>query len=201
VGRVGKVEVAFLPRHGAGHRIPPHRVNYRANLWALRKLGARRILATSSTGSLKRGIRPGTLVVPDDYVGFWMIPTYHDDRVVHATPDMDEGLRSLLVKAAKSAGASARDGGVYVQTAGPRLETRAEIAFFRTLGDVLGMTMASEATLAAELGLAYASLCSVDNYCNGIVDAPLTFDDIRRMQARTSGTRREVMRRALEALA
>ena len=200
IGRHGSRTVVFLPRHGKGHRTPPHRINHRANLWALRELGVTQVLATSSTGSLRKPIAPGTFVVPHDYVGFWSIPTFHDAEVVHATPGLDETLRTVLTHAAKKEGANVRGRGVYVQTSGPRLETRAEIEFFRGLGDVLGMTMASEATLASELGLPYAALCSVDNYCHGIVDRPLTFEQIRKTQERNAEVVRPILTRALELI-
>src|SRR5437879_3099236 len=182
VGMHAGVQVAFLPRHGKDHRIPPHKLNHRANLWALKEIGATHVIGTSSTGSLKKAIRPGSFVVPDDFVGFWDIPTYYDDRVVHSTPSLDASLRAALSEAATDAKAVVRDRGTYVQTTGPRLETRAEIAFFKSIGDVVGMTMASEATLASELGIPYRSLCTVDNFAHGIVNEPLTFDKIRETQ-------------------
>lgn len=198
LGRHGETPVVFLERHGTEHRIPPHRLNHRANLWALKELGATAILGTASTGSLKKAIRPGSFVVPDDFVAFWTIPTFHDDAVVHATPGLDPKLRDILVTAGKAARASVRTRGVYVQTSGPRLETPAEVRHFATLGDVVGMTMASEATLANELGLPYAAVCSVDNYCNGIVERPLTFDQIRATQATNADALRTILERALE---
>jgi len=197
IGKHGELTVAFLPRHGKDHRIPPHKLNHRANLWALKELGVTHILGTSSTGSLKKTIRPGTFVVPDDFVSFWNIPTYYDERVVHATPSLDDGLRNALVAGAKDAKAAVRGQGVYVQTTGPRLETRAEIAYFKTIGDVVGMTMASEATLASELGLPYAALCTVDNFANGIVDEPLTFEGIRETQRANEDLTRSIVVHAL----
>jgi len=199
-GRHGDAIVLFLSRHGTDHHVPPHRLNHRANLWALKELGATAILATASTGSLKKTIRPGSFVVPDDFVAFWTIPTFHDDDVVHATPGLDARLRDALTSAAKATGASVRSRGVYVQTSGPRLETPAEVRHFATLGDVVGMTMASEATLAGELGLPYAAVCSVDNYCNGIVERPLTFDQIRATQAKNADALRRILERTLERI-
>ena len=193
MGKRGAVTVIFLPRHGKDHRIPPHKLNHRANLWAMKEIGATHILATSSTGSLKKTIHPGTFVVPDDFIGYWDIPTYYDDRVVHATPSLDGAVRAALVTAAKEAQATVHDGGTYVQTTGPRLETRAEVAHFKKIGDVVGMTMASEATLASELGIPYASLCTVDNFCNGIVDEPLTFEKIRETQRQNANLTRTVI--------
>ena len=163
-------------------------------------LGADRILATSSVGSLKVPIRPGTFVVPHDYVAFWNIPTFFDEEVRHVTPSMDEGLRKVLLAAAWTAKARAAAKGVYVQATGPRLETKAEIACFKTLGDIVGMPVASEATLAAELGIPYAALCSVDNYCHGLTPKPLTFPEIRAMQKRTWSASEAVLAAALEAL-
>ena len=200
VGMHAGVQVAFLPRHGKDHRIPPHKLNHRANLWALKEIGATHVIGTSSTGSLKKAIRPGSFVVPDDFVGFWDIPTYYDDRVVHSTPSLDASLRAALSEAAKDAKAVVRDRGVYVQTTGPRLETRAEIAFFKSIGDVVGMTMASEATLASELGIPYASLCTVDNFAHGIVDEPLTFETIRETQRANAALTRTVVAGALGRL-
>ncbi len=196
-GKHGATTVVFLPRHGKDHRIPPHKLNHRANLWALKELGVTHILGTSSTGSLKKTIRPGTFVVPDDFVSFWTIPTYYDERVVHATPSLDDGLRNAFVAGAKDAKAAVRGQGVYVQTIGPRLETRAEIAYFKTIGDVVGMTMASEATLASELGIPYAALCTVDNFANGIVDEPLTFEAIRETQRANADVTRSIVVHAL----
>jgi len=199
-GHHGDVRVIFLLRHGAQHRIPPHRVNHRANLWALQELGATAILATASSGSLKKAIRPGSFVIPHDFVSFWSIPTFHDEDVLHSTPGLDADLRDLLASSGKAAGASVRNRGVYVQTTGPRLETPAEIAHFATLGDVLGMTMASEATLASELGVPYAAVCSVDNYCNGIVERALTIEQIHATQKKNRSTLARIVAGAVERI-
>jgi 5'-deoxy-5'-methylthioadenosine phosphorylase len=200
LARHGGVRVAFLARHGPAHRVPAHRVNHRANLWALKEAGADRILATSSVGSLKVPIRPGTFVVPHDFVAFWDIPTYFDEEVKHVTPSIDEALRKVLLAAARTVKARTAPKGVYVQATGPRLETKAEIAFFRTFGDVVGMTVASEATLASELGIPYAALCSVDNYAHGLTAKPLTFREIREMQTVTASASEALLAAALEAL-
>ncbi len=200
IGRHGDADVVFLSRHGADHRIPPHRLNHRANLWALKELGATAVLATASAGSLKKNIHPGSFVVPDDFVAFWSIPSFHDEDVVHATPGLDPHLRDILVDGGKAAGLSVRTRGIYVQTSGPRLETPAEIRHFATLGDVVGMTMASEATLANELGLPYAAVCSVDNFCNGIVERPLTFQEIRATQERNQDAVRRLIEKTLERI-
>jgi len=194
---MGDRTVAFLPRHGGDHSIAPHRLNHAANLWALRDAGASSVLATSSAGSLKPAIRPGTFVVPHDYLSPWAVPTIHAEGVTHMTPQLDPDLRKALVAAGRKAGTTVRARGVYVQALGPRLETRAEIAMFAKFGDLVGMTMASEATIALELGLRYASLCSVDNYAHGIGGRTVSFDGIRKMQARNAVRVREILRTAL----
>jgi len=200
IGRVDDTSVVFIPRHGAKHEIPANRINHQANMAAMKKEGVTHILASASTGSLKRIIRPGDFVVPDDFIGFWNIPTMRKD-VHHATAVLDPELRRTLVQAATKKGLIVRNGGTYLQTTGPRLETRAEIMFFRQYGDILGMTMASEATLAGELGIAYASLCSVDNYCNGIVPQPLTYSHIVLQQKRNLEKLLRALETAVEMLA
>ncbi len=200
VGTFRHEPVAFLARHGPEHRIPPHRVNHKANLSALKEAGVERLVATSSVGSLKLDIEPGSFVVPADYLSPWNVPTYHDEEVVHVTPELDPSLRSELVGAARKVGVPVHDGGVYIQTTGPRLETKAEIRMFESLGDVVGMTMGSEATLARELELAYAGLCTVDNYCHGLVGEPLTYDGIVKVQREKTEDLRQVLRAFLEAV-
>lgn len=177
IGRLGKREIAFLPRHGA-QGIPPHRINHRANIYALKKLEVTEVIGVNSVGSLKEEIPPGWIVIPHDYLSPWAVPTFYEDRVVHITPVLDARLRERLIKAAQGAGVTFSQEGVYIQTIGPRLETVAEIAMLRSFGDIVGMTMAHEATLCQEVELAYASICSVDNYCHGIADTPLTEEEI-----------------------
>lgn len=185
---VGDTQVSFLARHGAGHEIPPHRINHRANLWALKELGVDRVLGTCSVGSLKPVIRPGEFVVPDDYLCLWDVPTVYDDKVVHATPGLDPDMRRAIVAVIRKAGVRVYSRAVYAQTRGPRLETKAEIRLLRAYADVVGMTMASEATLAAELGLAYASVCTVDNFAHGITNVRLAYEGIAKTQEKNAKT-------------
>jgi len=164
-------DVVFIPRHGKPRNIPPHRMNYKAYLAAFKDLGVENIIGVTSVGSLKRDIKPQSLIVPHDYISLCSIPTFYDNEIVHVTPGLDAGLRDTLIKVAKGFGdIGLVEKGVYFQTVGPRLETRAEIDFIRNYADVIGMNMASEATLAKELGLRYANISSVDNYAHGIID-------------------------------
>ena len=162
-------EVVFIPRHGKERNIPPHRMNYKAYLAAFRDLGIENIIGVTSVGSLKRDIKPQSLVVPHDYISLCSIPTFYDDELVHVTSGLDEQLRTAIIEVATDFDAAVITRGVYFQTPGPRLETRAEIDFIRNYADVIGMNMASEATLAKELGLRYANISSVDNYAHGII--------------------------------
>ncbi len=167
----------FLQRHG-DPPVPPHSINHRANIEALHLSGVKRILSVNSVGSMKRDIAPGTLLIPDDFLSPWSSATFWDREVQYVVPRMDKALQGEVLSLCLEMDLPVRSGGVYVQTIGPRLETKAEIRMLQEFGDVVGMTMASEATLAMERGIPYASLCSVDNYANGISDVPLTMDEI-----------------------
>lgn len=167
----------FLQRHGYPCR-PPHRIDHRANIAALKELGARKVLAINSVGSLKTAIIPGTLIIPDDFICPWHVETFFDDEARFMIPAMDETFAREIFDICIMHTRSVRMGGTYVQTIGPRLETRAEIRMLKRFGDIVGMTLASEATLAMELELPYASICSVDNYCNGIHPKRLIMDEI-----------------------
>jgi len=168
--------LAYIPRHGVDpdDYILPHRINHRANLKALKDLGCAEVVGLNSVGSLKARLAPGAIVVPHDFIELYGTSTIFTNRPVHVVPGLDEPARRRLIAAAGEAGIEVTASGIYWQTTGPRLETRAEIAMMAAFADVVGMTLAGEAVIACELELAYASLCSVDNYGHGLVEAPLT---------------------------
>lgn len=168
----------FLQRHG-NPPVPPHKINHRANIWALRHIDVQKIVAINSVGSLKPAIKPGSFLVPDDFFSFCHIPTFFDDEMRFMVPHMDTEYAVLLHKRCKALGMPVKFGGTYIQTQGPRLETKAEINMLKRFGDIIGMTMASEVTLCLENGIPYASLCSIDNYCHGIAKVSLTMDEIK----------------------
>lgn len=165
-------DCALLLRH-QGER-PPHRINFRSHLAALAILGVTRVITIGSAGSLHREIAPGSLIIPDDYVSSSSIPSIHEHRIRHVHP----GFSSSLMERLASIIPEARFGGIYVQTRGPRIETVAEVQALARTADVVGMTVASEATLAVELGMEVAALCTIDNYANGLSDEALTYDHI-----------------------
>lgn len=158
----------FLQRHGKKRNIPPHKINHIANIAALKELGVKKIFSISSTGSLKKDIPPGSIVIPDDYIDFFSKSTIYDDKIVHVTPEISEELRQELTEAASEAGIKVISHGIHLQTTGPRLETKAEVQILKRFGDVVGMTFGSEATIANEFGIPIANIASVDNYANGI---------------------------------
>ncbi|HOO89765.1 MAG TPA: MTAP family purine nucleoside phosphorylase [Syntrophales bacterium] len=174
--------IAFIPRHGTDENtsIPPHMINHQANMKALYEMGVKEVIGINSTGSLKIELEPGTIIIPDDYISISGTPTIFDNRAVHILPSIDEEIRERLIRTAKDLEITVRENGVYWQAPGPRLETKAEIRMMSTFADIIGMTMASEATIAVELNLSYAAICSIDNYAHGIVEQPLVPEEIRK---------------------
>jgi len=174
-GRIRGRDVIFLPRHGHGHTIAPHRVNYRANLWALREAGAKEVVSVASVGGIRPQFAPGELVVPHQIVDYtWgRRNTFFDspgDPVVHIdfTEPYSAALRARLLAAAAACGERVHDGAVYAATQGPRLETAAEIDRLERDGaDIVGMTGMPEAALAREAGLQYAAIAVVANHAAG----------------------------------
>ncbi|KRB06933.1 S-methyl-5'-thioinosine phosphorylase [Lysobacter sp. Root690] len=189
IGTLGGRRVAFLARHGEGHSLPPHQINYRANLAALQALGAQRVLALNTVGGITERFGPRVLGCPDQLIDYtWgRISTLCEEpgtEVLHV--DFGEpytrALRADVIAAAASAGVSLVDGGCYGATQGPRLETRAEIARMRRDGcDLVGMTGMPEAGLAREFGLDYACLAIVANWAAGAgpdLDEVITLQDV-----------------------
>ncbi|MCX9156551.1 S-methyl-5'-thioinosine phosphorylase [Niveibacterium sp. 24ML] len=178
-GRVCSVSVVFLARHGYGHTIPPHMVNYRANMWALQHAGATGVLSVASVGGIRADLGPGTLVVPHQVIDYThsRCSTFFDGvdgPVTHVdfTEPYDAVLRRRILAAAAEVGEQVLDGAVYAATQGPRLETAAEInRLARDGADVVGMTGMPEAVLARELDLPYAALNVVVNWAAGRADS------------------------------
>jgi len=179
-------EVLFLPRHGYTHQLPPHKVNYRANLWALRELGAKNVLAVAAVGGIRADMTPGRLAVPDQLIDYtWgRTSTFFEDhleQVTHIdfTHPYCEAMRQRLLKAAFAENLDVVDGGTYGATQGPRLETIAEIERLERDGcHMVGMTGMPEAALARELGLCYATCAVVANWAAGKGAGEITMAEI-----------------------
>ena len=164
-------KVAFLPRHGKGHKIPPHKINYRANISALKELGVKRILAPQAVGSLQEKFKPGNLVIPDQFIdrtNSRQTTFFDGPQVCHisvADPFCNE-LRDLLIKTGKELKFPIHDKGTYICIQGPRFSTRAESDLFRKVfkADIIGMTLVPEAVLAREAEICYSSISMVTDY-------------------------------------
>ena len=191
--------VVFLTRHGPGHTVPPHLVNYRANVRALSDLGCQDVVAVNVTGSIDPELRPGELLCLDDFLDLTRQRplTFFDgsgpEGVVHTDvlEPYHPAIRREILAAAGAAGVPVRDGGVYAAFEGPRFETRAEIRLARLAGaDVAGMTGVPEVTLALEAGLRYAALALVVNPATGVADTDeaITMDDIEDVLRASSAT-------------
>lgn len=220
LGRLAGFELAFLPRHGHDHSIPPHKINYRANMWQLQQVGAKRIVAVNAVGGIHTDMGPGHICVPDQLVDYTYgrEHTYFDgeggmtgaaeggvtavsvEHVDFSSPytvqvhrPLIESLRRLNIDHTSS--------GVYGCTQGPRLETAAEITRLGRDGcDIVGMTGMPEAALARELGLEYASVCLVVNWAAGLSDSPITMNDIKAALDTGIGRVRAVIHDSLSVL-
>jgi 5'-methylthioinosine phosphorylase len=207
-GHIGKQEVVFLARHGYGHTLAPHEINYRANLWALHAQEVTGVVAIATVGGIADNLGAGTIVVPDQIIDYtWGRPwTYFEGAeqpVTHIdfTYPYSDGMRALALASAKDAGLAVVDGGTYAAVQGPRLETKAEIdRLDRDGATMVGMTGMPEAALARELGFQYAHLCVVVNPAagRGASARTVSMDDIGRVIEETMGRVRSIVAKMVE---
>ncbi|OGW21310.1 MAG: methylthioadenosine phosphorylase [Nitrospirae bacterium GWA2_46_11] len=185
IGTIGAKEIIFLSRHGAHHNIPPHKINYRANIWGFKHLGVERIISVNSVGGINKNLSPGDIVLPDQIIDLTLgarESTFYDkDTVVHVDftnpycPEMGE----VLIKASHAVKLPIKTSGTYVCTNGPRLETAGEIRFFSIIGaDVVGMTAMPEAALARELEICVSGISVVTNPAAGTSEEKLTVTEV-----------------------
>lgn len=202
VGDFAGKPVAFIPRHGSTHSIPPHLINYRANIWAMKKIGVTHIISTTAVGSLNLAMGPGDFVLVDQFMDFTKnrITTFYEGGergVVHVdvTEPYCSYLRDILFKAGSEIGIPVHKSGTYVCTEGPRFETPAEIrAFGRLGGDLVGMTNVPEVVLAREAEMCYSTVSMVTNFAAGISPKPLTHSEVLdTMRANTENIKQLVM--------
>ncbi|MGI6034681.1 MAG: S-methyl-5'-thioadenosine phosphorylase [Limnochordia bacterium] len=203
VGEGPQGPMVFMARHGRGHGIPPHLINYRANIWALYSMGVTGILATAAVGSLRRELAPGSFLLLDQFIDFTKtrINTFAEDRVIHVdfTRPYCPRLGDYLIDSAHRLGIELRDSGCYVCTEGPRYETPAEVNMFAQLGgDVVGMTNVPEVVLARELGICYATVTVVTNYGAGIAPVPLSHDEVGKVMTKNSKDLRRLLQTTME---
>ena len=206
IGQVADRAVAFLPRHGRDHRLPPHRIPYRANLWALRSLGIRQVLAPCAVGGLRADLGPGTFVVPDQLVDrtSGRAATFYDDGAVHvpfADPYCPVGRRVVLAQAAAT-GIATVDGGAMVVIEGPRFSSRAESKWYAAQGwSLVNMTGHPEAVLARELALCFTAIALVTDFDAGVDEGDtVTQEEVFRVFAENTERMRELVLRTAAAL-
>jgi len=200
--------VAFLPRHGRTHAIPPHRINYRANLWALKSLDISHVIAVNAVGGISDNYGPRVLGLPDQIIDYTANREHsffdgENDELMHIdfTWPYSKTLRLNIQRAAENEGINFVSSGTYGCTNGPRLETAAEIRKMKAEGcDIIGMTGMPEAALARELGLEYASIVQVVNWCAGLDDSEISMDDIKRILQQGTDNIRQLILATLKEL-
>lgn len=209
IGRIGERQIAFLARHGKGHALLPHQLNYRANIWGLKSLGVKRIIATTAVGSMRLQFEPGSLVIVDQFIDFTKQRplTFFDQGDVHrahidvSRPYCSE-LGAVLLRCAQGASLAVHNGGCYVCAEGPRYETTAEIKAYQMLGgDVVGMTGIPEVVLARELGICYANISIITNWAAGISPTVLAHCDVVAMMDQNQAALRQFVRQCLSSIA
>ena len=201
IGKANGVEVAFIPRHGKEHSLLPHQLNYQANIWALKEIGVKRIIATSAVGSLNRKFPPGTMAAIDQFLDFTKqrpFTFFEKGDAFRAHVDMTEPycpeLRERIKKAASACKIPIQLGGCYVCAEGPRYETAAEIRMYQKLGgDVVGMTGVPEVVLARELGICYAGISTITNWAAGLNKHPLTHHEVVEVMKNNQQKLRELI--------
>lgn len=208
VGTYNGRQVAFMPRHGSHHSIPPHKINYRANIWGLKKIGVKKIFATTAVGSLNPDMKPGDFVLIDQFLDFTKsrVSTFFEGengKVVHL--DVSEPycphLRAVLKKAADELGIKVHNSGTYVCTEGPRYETPAEIKMYAKLGgDLVGMTNVPEVVLAHEAEMCYATISMVTNQAAGISETPLNHTEVIATMEKNGSNIKNLIMKAIDTL-
>ncbi len=196
----GEIETFFLPRHGRGHGIPPHKINYKANIQALKNCKVERIIALSTVGSMRKEIKPGSIFIPSDFIDFTKRKaTFFDDDVIHVDMSQPfcEEVRHAIIKSAKKIVEVFE--GVYLATEGPRLETKAEIMMFSKFAHVVGMTLVPEVILAREKGICYASLCLVSNMAAGL-QKELPADEIVSIYSKKKDMMLKIIKNAIKEI-
>lgn len=204
IGKFYEKAIAFIPRHGSEHTIPPHKINFRANIMALKSLGVERLILLSAVGSLKEDFKPGDIVIADQFIDFTKqrIQTFYDgNRVCHismADPFCPE-LRQIAVDVTKKLKFSFHENGTYCCVEGPRFSTRAESRFFRNFADVIGMTLCPEVALAREKEMCVLNISTVTDY-DVWAEKPVSTDDVVRIMKENNEKIREILKNLIKEI-
>lgn len=203
IGKVGSKNVAFLSRHGPGHKIPPHELNFKANIAGFEKLGVKRIISCCAVGSLKEDYMPGDIVIPDQFIDWrkTMSTFYNRGDVAHvslADPFCSE-IRNALIKACKKLGIRYHDKGTYLCVEGPRFSTRAESRMFRNFADIIGMTGVPEAILAREREICLAILATVTDY-DVWAEKPVSTEEVLKTMKQSEDKVKRILREVINEI-
>jgi len=204
IGNISGITVAFLPRHGKGHRIPPHRINYRANIYALHELGIEKVVSVSAVGSLQEKLKPGDLAIVSQFIDFTKnrIYTFYDGpKVVHISmaDPFSADMNAILSKNARKLGFNVHENVTYVCIEGPRFSTRAESKMFRNFADVIGMTLVPEVNLAREMGMCYSTVATITDY-DVWAEKPVTASEVIRIMNENEYKVKEILKVSLNEI-
>jgi 5'-methylthioadenosine phosphorylase len=203
VGTYEGRKVAILPRHGKTHTIPPHKVNWRANIHALKGLGVKRILATCATGSLREDYKPGDVVIVDQFIDFSKNPhTFYDEgkfyHVGMAEPFCPI-LRDIIIKSAKDSGIAFHDKGTYLRIEGPQLSTKAASKMYSSFADIIGMTGIPEAILSREFGICFAIIATITDY-DVCIGKQTPFEEMKNVMSKNINNTRKLIEEAIKQI-
>ncbi len=195
--------VAILPRHGSDHTIPPHKINFKANIYALKGLGIKRVLATAAVGSLNKDFKAGDVVIPDQFIDWskTVHSFYEGPKVYHismADPFCQE-LRNILIRASKDLGIATKEKGTYLKIDGPQFSTRAASCMYRQFADIIGMTVVPEAILAREQELCFAAIATVTDY-DVWADKPVSIDAIKKVMTQNTDNTKSILTKAIKEI-
>lgn len=204
IGRAGEIEIIFLPRHGIGHTIPPHKINYRANIWGMKELGVKHMICPSAVGSLRMDYKPGEICITDQFIDFTKKRelTFFDGPKVEHVSTADpfcEGLRKMLAEICAENEIPHHPKGTYVCIEGPRFSTRAESRMFKNFADIIGMTLVPEVQLAKEQGICYTNLAMITDY-DVWAEKPVNMEEILRTMAANTGKITSIIEEATRRL-
>ena len=206
LGELEGKKVAFLPRHGRGHKIPPHKINYRANIWALKELGVKWVISVSAVGSLRLDYKPGDFVIPDQFIDMTKGReyTFFDGPVVAHVSMADpfcNHLRRIIIESARDLGITTHPSGTYICIEGPRFSTRAESKAWKEVfkADIIGMTLVPEVNLACEAQMCYATIAMVTDY-DVFADIPVTAEEVTKVMSENTEKARKLLYEVIRRL-
>ena len=204
IGKSRDVELIFMPRHGIGHTIPPHKINYRANIWGMKELGVKQMICPSAVGSLREDYKPGEIVLSDQFIDYTKrreLTFFDGPKVVHvstADPFCPE-LRGMLANICQGLNVPCHKTGTHICIEGPRFSTRAESRMFKNHADIIGMTIVPEAQLAREMGICYSNMAMVTDY-DVWADNPVNVAEVMKTMKENAGKISDIVAEATKRL-